>query len=83
MASKGAIYPSDQAKFVRGMGVAALKKTKSGLLYMDRIHTGRETVYMEGTTKNSSPEISTESFPSYFTKFLRVGTTTRAEFCFI
>ncbi len=47
VASKGAIYPSDQANFVRGVGVAALKKTKSGLLYMDRIHTGRDTVYME------------------------------------
>ena len=47
MASKGAIYPSDQANFDRGVGVAALKKTKSGLLYMDRIHTERDTVYME------------------------------------
>ncbi len=47
VATKGAIYPSDQANFVRGVGVAALKKTKSGLLYMDRIHTGRDTVYME------------------------------------
>ena len=47
VASKGAIYPSDQANFVRGVGVAALKKTKSGLLYMDRIHTKRDTVYME------------------------------------
>ena len=45
--SKGAIYPSDQANFARGVGVAALKKTKGGLLYMDRIHTGRDTVYME------------------------------------
>lgn len=45
--SKGAIYPSDQANFARGVGVAALKKTKGGLLYMDRIHTKRDTVYME------------------------------------
>ena len=45
--SKGAIYPSDQANFARGVGVEALKKTKGGLLYMDRIHTGRDTVYME------------------------------------
>ena len=45
--SKGAIYPSDQANFARGVGVAALKKTKGGLLYMDRIHTNRDTVYME------------------------------------
>ena len=34
-----------------------------------------------GTSKNSSHEVSAESFPSYFTKFLRVGSTTRAEFC--
>ena len=47
VASKGAIYPSDQANFARGVGVAALKKTKGGLLYMDRIHTGWDTVYME------------------------------------
>ena len=47
VASKGAIYPSDQANFARGVGVAALKKTKGGLLYMDRIHTKRDTVYME------------------------------------
>ena len=47
VATKGAIYPSDQANFVRGVGVAALKKTKGGLLYMDRIHTKRDTVYME------------------------------------
>ena len=45
--SKGAIYPSDQANFARGVGVAALKKAKGGLLYMDRIHTNRDTVYME------------------------------------
>ncbi len=45
--SKGAIYPSDQANFARGVGVAALKKARGGLLYMDRIHTGRDTVYME------------------------------------
>lgn len=45
--SKGVFYPSDQANFARGVGVAALKKTKSGLLYMDRIHTKRDTVYDE------------------------------------
>ena len=47
VASKGAIYPSDQANFARGVGVAALKKTKGGLLYMDRIHTKKDTVMME------------------------------------
>ena len=45
--SKGVIYPSDQANFLCGVGVAALKTTKGGLLYMDRIHTDRDTVYDE------------------------------------
>ena len=45
--SKGVFYPSDQANFTRGVGVAALKKSKHGLLYMDRIHTKRDTVYEE------------------------------------
>ena len=47
VASKGVFYPSDQANFTRGVGVAALKKSKHGLLYMDRIHTKRDTVYEE------------------------------------
>lgn len=38
-----AIYPSDQASFKRGVGVAALKKGALGI-YMDRIHTRRDTV---------------------------------------
>ncbi len=41
------IYPSDQMNFPCGVGVAALKKTRFGLLYMDRIHTNRDTVYTE------------------------------------
>lgn len=45
--SKGVFYPSDQANFACGVGVAALKRTKGGLLYMNRIHTKRDTVYME------------------------------------
>lgn len=45
--SKGVVYPSDQANFACGVGVAALKKTKGGLLYMNRIHTKRDTVYEE------------------------------------
>lgn len=44
--SKGVFYPSDQANFTRGVGVAALKG-KGRLLYMDRIHTKRDTVYTE------------------------------------
>ena len=45
---KGVFYPSDQANFRRGVGVAALKKTRRGILYMDRIHTKRDTVYEAG-----------------------------------
>ncbi len=40
-----AFYPSDQANFKKGVGIAAFKKTKRGLLYMNRIHTSRDTVY--------------------------------------
>lgn len=47
VATKGVFYPSDQYSFPRGVGVAALKKTKGGLLYMNRIHTPRDTVYDE------------------------------------
>jgi len=47
VASKGVIYPSDQANFPVGVGVAALKTSKSGILYMDRIHTKRDTVCRE------------------------------------
>lgn len=46
--SKGVFYPSDQMNFPRGVGVAALKRAKLfGVLYMDRIHTPRDTVYRE------------------------------------
>ncbi len=46
--SKGVFYPSDQANFPIGVGVAALKKSKRfGVLYMDRIHTKRDTVCRE------------------------------------
>jgi hypothetical protein len=48
IATKGVFYPSDQANFPCGVGVAALNKTKRGnLLYMNRIHTKRDTVYNE------------------------------------
>lgn len=40
-------YPSDQAAFVHGVGVCALKKSKIFGWYMDRIHTGRDTVLDE------------------------------------
>lgn len=44
--SKGVFYPSDQMNVP--LGVAALKKSKKlGVLYMDRIHTKKDTVYMQ------------------------------------
>lgn len=44
--TKGVFYPSDQANFPQGVGVAALKRAKRwGILYMDRIHTPKDTVY--------------------------------------
>ena len=43
--TKGFFYPSDQANFPKGVGVAALKKGTFGVLYMDRIHTKRDTVF--------------------------------------
>ena len=45
--AKKAFYPSDQINFNRGVGVSALKRTKRGLLYMNRIHTKNDTVYDE------------------------------------
>ncbi len=43
--SKGVFYPSDQANFPCGVGVAALKKSKRGIEYMDRIHTKKDTEF--------------------------------------
>ncbi len=46
--AKGVFYPSDQANFRCGVGVASLKRTKRGnILYMDKIHTGKDTVFQE------------------------------------
>jgi len=42
-----AFYPSDQAQFKMGVGVCALKKKPILGYYMDRIHTGRDTVLEE------------------------------------
>ena len=43
-----AFYPSDNAAFNGGIGVAALKKSKVfGTLYMDRIHTNKDVIYRE------------------------------------
>lgn len=44
---KGVFYPSDQANFKCGIGVAALKCSKNGILYMDRIHTKKDVIYRE------------------------------------
>lgn len=41
------LYPSDQANFPVGVGVAALKKKKGLGLYLDRIHTSKDTVLMQ------------------------------------
>ena len=43
--TKGYIYPSDQIQFDHGVGVSSMRSTKGGLLYMNRIHTSRDTVY--------------------------------------
>ncbi len=46
--TRGVFYPSDQAKFPCGVGVAALKKSKKfGILYMNKIHTKRDTAFDE------------------------------------
>ena len=45
--TKNYVYPSDQIHFNRGVGVSAMRSTKRGLLYMNRIHTPRDTVYRE------------------------------------
>lgn len=48
VAYKGVFYPSDQMNVPLGVGVAALKKSKRlGMLYMDKIHTKKDTVYNE------------------------------------
>lgn len=40
-------YPSDQARFARGVGVCALKRNRVFGYYMSRIHTARDTVLDE------------------------------------
>jgi Zn-dependent M28 family amino/carboxypeptidase len=47
IAKNGFVYPSDQMMMPCGIGVAALKKTKKGILYMDKIHTKNDTVFRE------------------------------------
>lgn len=51
VATSGVFYPSDQRNFELGVGVAALNKMKCGILYMDKIHTPRDTAYDEENIK--------------------------------
>ncbi|MGN1409183.1 MAG: M28 family metallopeptidase [Eubacteriales bacterium] len=48
--TKKALYPSDQMAFKNSIAVAALKKSRFGVLYMNRIHTPRDTVFDERNT---------------------------------
>jgi hypothetical protein len=48
IATKGVFYPSDQASFPCGVGVAALNYSKAlKTYYMDKIHTDKDRVYRE------------------------------------
>ncbi len=47
VATRGYVYPSDQANFPVGVGVCSLKRTKRGILYMNKIHTAWDIVYKE------------------------------------
>lgn len=47
IAKKNFIYTSDNMAFKGGVGVASLNKTKRGILYMNKIHTKKDTVYNE------------------------------------
>jgi hypothetical protein len=48
IATKGVFYPSDQASFPYGVGVAALNYSKAlKTYYMDKIHTDKDRVYRE------------------------------------
>ncbi len=58
--AKFVYYPSDQKSFRKNIGVASFKKSKFGL-YMDRIHTPRDTVM---------DERNIEALVSGFKKFL-------------
>ena len=42
-----AIYPSDQKHFPYGVGIAAFRRKKGIGLYVDRIHTWRDTILEE------------------------------------
>ncbi len=42
-----AIYPSDQKNFNNGVGIASFNKTKGGMLYMNKIHTKKDTIFQK------------------------------------
>lgn len=42
-----AIYPSDQANFPLGLGIAAFRRSKWAGLYLNRIHTKKDTILDE------------------------------------
>ena len=44
-------YPSDQRHFRRGIGICALQKHRIFGYYMDKIHTGKDTVLDEGNIR--------------------------------
>ncbi len=44
---KFCFYPSDNACFKGGIGVSAMNKTKNGILYMNKIHTAKDTVFTD------------------------------------
>lgn len=43
----GSFYPSDQAQFPLGVGVAAMRRSRGGVYYLGRIHTKRDTILDE------------------------------------
>ena len=62
VADSNVFYPSDQTNFYCGVGVASLRSTKKGLLYMNRIHTHRDVIYQEENIeffKNGAIELPT------------------------
>lgn len=44
--SGSTMYPSDQGNFKMSVGIAAMRKSRVGL-FMDKIHTKRDTVFLE------------------------------------
>lgn len=46
--TKWVVYPSDQNSFPTSIGVASMNKTRAGLLYTNKIHTPRDTVFNGG-----------------------------------